>query len=530
MLKGKAGAFQASPAGRGKPAGSGMNAKAGSKPDAGKTGAVSAPQALVWDKPTMKSLLYAVRAECLGEVTLSPMQDDGYLGRIVARVRTPAFKPTDSHLCLKLAEWHDQFGGSQEAFESCEMFVQRSDAGKRHEGSWASQAASVSRSAVGDNSTAIKRVPRLSFQGPAAAMQSPKRKNSVFSSHKATPADAPVADEPTSQTMLPAARPVLAGAKGKKQKAADEGKGKQPADETSQADEPGDESESEDNQHGRRTRRKLLDDYPNDGGKRPVKNAKAKQPAVALYHPLTPASQADKDKAASCANTAENSKKSSRGAHSNDGCTSSRSAPAAARSGGGGSVSSGAKPGAARRLAWAATANSSAPADPNAGVSGFLLRARTAIREAGGAEKYASADGSGGNAIRSIWQVLSSGTTVSKSTRTKKSADNSNSSTAPGSPSKKGRASPANTPNTVCEEGGGKLAVAEEEAEKVQCAAAMSWATTIVRRQVCVLEKEIFCVDKCAWVNMHVYSYSYVYRYIPGRMHTCTRRYALIYT
>ena len=67
------------------------------------------------------------------------------------------------------------------------------------------------------------------------------------------------------------------------------------------------------------------------------------------------------------------------------------------------------KAGASRRLAWAAAGRSAASPsclDPTAGVSGFLLRARTALREAGGAEKYAQENRSGANGRAALAEML----------------------------------------------------------------------------------------------------------------------------
>jgi len=143
---------------------------------AARADAAPAPPVLQWDKHAMMALLNAVRAESFGEVTLNPSQDDGYLARLVARVRTASFAPTDAQVCLKLFEWRASYGDSQEAFEKCEMSVQRSEAAKRHEKIWASQ--DVSRSSVGEHSSQVKRVARASYAVPP----SPTKRMSAFAS------------------------------------------------------------------------------------------------------------------------------------------------------------------------------------------------------------------------------------------------------------------------------------------------------------------------------------------------------------
>ena len=394
----KSGAFAASP-GKTRRAkatvGNGAAAKAKyGKKAAARKGCSSPmqPPALVWDKGAMKSLLNAVRAECLGEVTLNPVQDGGYLSRLVARVKAPTFQPTDGQISMKLFEWLTTYGGDQEAFEKCEMAVHRTDAAKRHEGIWASQAASVSRSAVGDDETRVKRVPRLSFK--AAPHHSPT----------------PAFDEPATASQTPplAARclPSSTVAKGKKRSPAEgdgSGKGKEPAEEGGQMDDKTSE---------RRTRRKLVPEYPGEGSAA-ASPEKSQEKGAAADANETPSPRA----AASRAATAEKKKKSpltdaaKASAHcgGEGGGSSARSHASAAgalRLGGGGSSF---KAGASRRLAWAAAGRSAASPsslDPTAGVPGFLLRARKALREAGGAEKYAQENRSGANGRAALAEML----------------------------------------------------------------------------------------------------------------------------
>lgn len=345
------------------------------------------PPALVWDKSAMNSLLNAVRAECLGEVTLNPVQDGGYLSRLVARVKSPAFQPTDGQISMKLFEWHATYGGDQEAFERCEMAVQRTDAAKRHEDIWASQAASVSRSAVGENEAQVKRVPRLNFQDRA----------STLASNDAAPA---------SQTTPSAAR-RLSGAgttKVKKRTTVEDaakGNGKEAATQG--------EFDAGDQASGRRTRRKLLPEYPSEGCAASPQDPKGK--GAALDANETPSPEAP----ASRAQTAE--KKTSRlsdplkaSAHCDDaeGSASSRSRSRNSVAGTSrpGSGSGSFKAGTSRRLAWATAGRGAAEVDPNTGVQGFLRRARTALRDAGGADRYAQANSSGANGRAVLSEIL----------------------------------------------------------------------------------------------------------------------------
>ena len=342
-----------------------------------KSNAASKPAAspeLVWDKRAMTALLNAVRAESFGELTLNPAQDAGFLGRLVSRVRSASFSPTDSQICLKLFEWHAAFGGSPEAFEKCEMSVQRTDAAKRHEGIWASQAASVSRSAVGIDDSQVKRVPRLSYQAASETPASPAR----ASAFRTSAAPSRSLDTPPAAHALP----IAASAKGKKRPSAaanvtatdsGHGKSKEKAD---AGESVNDESVEEETTNSRRTRRKLLpakaaDHAENSSSPQSPENAKGA--GISSTH-ATPSQQTS----ASRAPTAEKGGKElyhplslhSRTAHSAAADaqrgSSSRSASAASArqvaSGGGG------KPVASRRLALAAVSSSSAaPQDPEAG-------------------------------------------------------------------------------------------------------------------------------------------------------------------
>ena len=58
-------------------------------------------------------------------------------------------------------------------------------------------------------------------------------------------------------------------------------------------------------------------------------------------------------------------------------------------------------------VASAATAGrGAAEVDPNTGVQGFLRRARTALRDAGGADRYAQANSSGANGRAVLSEIL----------------------------------------------------------------------------------------------------------------------------
>ena len=354
-----------------------------------KSNAASKPAAspeLVWDKRAMTALLNAVRAESFGELTLNPAQDAGFLGRLVARVRSASFSPTDSQICLKLFEWHAAFGGSPEAFEKCEMSVQRTDAAKRHEGIWASQAASVSRSAVGIDDSQVKRVPRLSYQAASETPASPARASAFRTSACRTSA-APSSSPDTSPAAH--ALPVAASAKGKKRPSAAanvtatdsvHGKSKGNAD---AGENVNDESVEEETTNSRRTRRKLL---PANAADHADKSSSPQSPenttgaGISSTH-ATPSQQtlaSGARDAASRAPTAEKGGKElyhplslhsrtaqSAAADAQRGSSSRSASAASARqvaSGGGG------KPVASRRLALAAVSSSSAaPQDPEAG-------------------------------------------------------------------------------------------------------------------------------------------------------------------
>ena len=430
------------------------------KADASKcaAAAAAAPE-LVWDKKAMSGLLNAVRAESFGEVTLNPAQDPGYLGRLTARVSSTAFKPTDSQICIKLMEWNMTFGGSQEAFEKCEMSVQRSDAAKRHENIWASQAASVSRSAVGDHESKVQRVPRLSYQDTPAAQSSPARA-SAFSkgAGKEAGKEAGVAKDVPSTPASARPLPAAASSKGKKRSSSkdaastdsakkDKQKGKEREKTEMELSEVDDESEEEDNTKGRRTRRKLLyEDLTTPA-------ASAAKP----YHPLNPGSSKGKDTTSLDSSASPDTGKTKKAHRTGDaGGGSSSRAAAAVRN----STSTG-KGVALRRAAWASSAKDAEKVDPNAGVPGFLLRARTALRDAGGAEKYEAADVSGANEIMELERVLRPDCSGAKGGA---------------SPGKKARdCSKAKDKEAAEAHVGG-----EEEREAV-----MAWGTTVVRRQMC---------------------------------------------
>jgi len=349
-----------------------------------KSYAASKPAAspdLVWDKRAMTALLNAVRAESFGELTLNPAQDAGFLGRLVARVRSANFSPTDSQICLKLFEWHAAFGGSPEAFEKCEMSVQRTDAAKRHEGIWASQAASVSRSAVGIDDSQVKRVPRLSYQAASETPASPARASAFRTS--AAPSRSP--DNPPAAHALP----VAASAKGNKRPSAaanvtatDSGHGKSKG-KADAGENVNDESVEEETTNSRRTRRKLLPANAADHADKsssPQSPENSKGAGISSTH-ATPSQQTSASgarDAASRAPTAEKGGKElyhplslhSRTAHSAaaDAQRGSSSRSASAASARQGASGGGGKPVASRRLALATLSSSSAaPQDPEAG-------------------------------------------------------------------------------------------------------------------------------------------------------------------
>ena len=481
--------------------------------------AAAAAPALQWDKRAMTRLLNAVRAESFGEVTLNPTQDEGYLGRLEARVRTADFRPTNAQLCLKLFEWFGTFGGSPEAFEKCEMSVLRSDAGKRHEGIWASQVqvAPAGGYAGGADDAQQKRVPRLSFQ--AAPASSPARPlGSAFRRDSA-------AAEPESRAKPRAVQPAAVGAepKGKKRAApasagaadADDaadaapdsgkggaagrlgkGKGKKRESGKDVADDEGevqDESDEDDTPAGRRTRRRLLPEYPGPGAAATSGKAAAGERSARGAHDtpsphkaasraptaekLTKASSTDKGAQKGVAHSGSaqegsSSRPQSSAARKSPGEAGSRTTAAAGPSSG-----SSAKGGAARRLAWAATSRNSAPVDPNAGVPGFLLRARTALREAGGAQAYARADTSGANTRVALADVLSACAPTSSASGSGRGGRGGGGGGGGGSASKKAghkHAPPENARRVMA-----AAADVEEEGKAV-----MAWASTEVRRQL----------------------------------------------
>ena len=432
-------------------------AQPGKGGNAARADAAPAPPVLQWDKHAMMALLNAVRAESFGEVTLNPSQDDGYLARLVARVRTPAFAPTDAQVCLQLFAWRAQYGDSQEAFEKCEMSVQRSEAAKRHEKIWASQ--DVSRSSVGEHSSQVKRVARASYAAPP----SPTKRMSAFAS----------SGSPTTPHAAPRPEPAPTHAPRKrKQGAAMRGKGKEMADQSDH--EAGEDDGAEGLPEGR-TRRKLsLDNVGDKKEKGGAAKAAATGEDDRAQRNITSSNRgaggADCDVGGSSMPGHDRTAKTPASSKDRPRKEATRPAAAAAPRGGGGGGSAVAGGGAGRRR-WSAPGSYRAPPafDPNAGVSGFLLRARNALRDAGGADAYSGADVSRANGSCSLAEVLGSG--AERGVRD--TCTNSRSNAVPSSNSKgRHKASVRCTGDTVDRDIG------------VAGGAVMAWAETVVRRQL----------------------------------------------